>query len=204
MTREWTTLVLTPLPFGSSLLSALSACSHNGVYRAFTCVDHTANPGPIPLALSGALLLHSFCAGGSPPSIRCPWCFNRPRRVLLMGQQVLSGFPLQDNYSRSLVSQIHNVVVHAFGVVAGITLGVDGFLASSPTAHFTPRRRRRGKHQCVGGSPFFSLTQVAIVFALGLERPGCRLGLGFFGYSPQFEVEQGRMEEGAKNQEKCE
>ena len=91
---------------------------------------------------------------------------------------------------------IHNAVVDAFGVVAGITLGVDGFLASSPTAHFTPRRRRRGKHQCVGGSSFFSLTQVAIVFALGLERPGC-LGLGFFGNTPRLEDEQGGMEEGA-------
>ena len=38
---------------------------------------------------------------------RCPWCFNRPRRVLRMGPQVSSGFPRQDNYSRSLVSQYH-------------------------------------------------------------------------------------------------
>jgi len=143
MTREWTTLVLTPLPFGSSLLSALSACSHNGVYRTFTCVDHTANPGPIPLALSGALLLHSFCAGGSPPSIRCPWCFNRPRRVLLMGQQVLSGFPLQDNYSRSLVSQIHNVIINALRIVTSMPLRENGLLASAPISDFVPGSRSR-------------------------------------------------------------
>jgi hypothetical protein len=97
----------------------------------------------------------------------------------------------------------HNMLVDAFGVVAGITLGADGFLASSPTAHFTPRRRRRGKHQRVGRGFFFNLAQAAIVFALGLERPGC-LRLGFFGYSPQFEGEQDGMEEGAKDQEQSE
>jgi hypothetical protein len=83
----------------------LQLVGSNGVYRAFTCVDPTANPGPIPLALSGALQLRSLGAGGFPPSVRCPWCFNRPRRVLRMGPQVLSGFPQQDNYSRRLVSQ---------------------------------------------------------------------------------------------------
>jgi hypothetical protein len=96
---------------------------------------------------------------------------------------------------------IHNTVVDAFGVVAGITLGVDGFLASSPTAHFTPRRRRRGKHQRVGRGFFFYLAQAAILFALGLERPGC-LGLGFFGITPRLEDEQGGMEEEADEEEK--
>jgi hypothetical protein len=83
----------------------LQLVSANGVYRAFTGVDPTANSRPIPLALSGALQLRSLGAGGCPPSVHCPGCFNRPRRVLRMGPQVLFGFLRQVNYSSSLVSQ---------------------------------------------------------------------------------------------------
>jgi hypothetical protein len=103
--------------------------------------------------------------------------------------------------NQSMDALIHYMVVNAFGVVAGIALGVDGFLASSPTPHFTPRLRRQGKHQHVVGGFLFNLAQAAIVFALGLERPGC-LGLGFFGITPRLEDEQGGMEEEADEEEK--
>ena len=55
--------------------------------------------------------LAAFASGGLYKLVECPLCFNRPRRVLRMGPQVLSEFPQQDNYSRSLVSQYQPRIV---------------------------------------------------------------------------------------------
>jgi len=75
---ETTTPTLTPLPFWLQRLATPSAGSHDDVYQAFTYVNHTVNPGPIPTARSGTIIPRGRWSG-LLPSVLCPRGFIKDR-----------------------------------------------------------------------------------------------------------------------------